>query len=155
MQQNGNVWLAGIALALFEGAGVVGILTVGGLSDRFGRKQLLGFCLIVAPCSLLLFTVTSGWLQLVILLITGFSLLSTTPVMLTMVQEYSKDGSSAANGVFMMVSFLARSGVVVLVGFVADQLGLETTYTICGIIGLTGIPLVFCIKTLKMNEELP
>ena len=154
MQQNGNVWLAGIALSLFEAAGVVGILTVGGLSDRFGRKQLLAFCLIVAPCALLLFTVTSDWLQLIILLITGFSLLSTTPVMLAMVQEYSKDGSSAANGVFMMISFLARSGVVVLVGFVADLVGLKTTFIICGIIGLAGIPLVFCIESLKTKEEL-
>ena len=154
MQQNGNVWLAGIALSLFEAAGVIGILTVGGLSDRFGRKQLLFFCLVVAPCALLLFTLTSGWIQLVVLLITGFSLLSTTPVMLAMVQEYTKDGSSAANGVFMMVSFLARSAVVVLVGFVADLVGLETTFVICGVIGLSGIPLVFCIKSQKMKEEL-
>jgi MFS transporter, FSR family, fosmidomycin resistance protein len=154
MQQSGNVWLAGIALSLFEAAGVVGILTVGGLSDRFGRKQLLTFCLIVAPCALLLFTLSSGWLQLAILLITGFSLLSTTPVMLAMVQEYSKDGSSAANGVFMMVSFLARSAVVVLVGFVADLVGLETTFIVCGGIGLTGIPLVFCLESLKKKEAL-
>jgi FSR family fosmidomycin resistance protein-like MFS transporter len=154
MQQNGSVWLAGIALSLFEAAGVIGILTVGGLSDRFGRKQLLAFCLIVAPCALLLFTVTSDWLQLVIFLITGFSLLSTTPVMLAMVQEYSKDGSSAANGVFMMISFLARSAVVVLVGFVADLVGLKTTFIICGVIGLAGIPLVFCIESLKRREEL-
>ncbi len=152
MEQHGNVWLAGIALSLFEGAGVVGILTVGGLSDRFGRKQLLAFCLIVAPCALLLFTITSGWLQLMVLLVTGFSLLSTTPVMLAMIQEYSKDGSSAANGVFMMISFLARSAVVVVVGFVADMLGLEKTFVICGITGLAGIPLVLSIGTLTKKE---
>jgi len=154
IQHNGNVWLAGIALSLFEAAGVIGILAVGGLSDRFGRKQLLMFCLVVAPLALLLFTITSGWFQLVILLVTGFSLLSTTPVMLAMVQEYSKAGSSAANGVFMMVSFLARSAVVVLVGFVADIVGLEKTFVICGIIGLAGIPLVFRIETMKKNEDL-
>ncbi len=152
MQQSGNLWLAGIALSLFEGAGVVGILTVGGLSDRFGRKKLLLFCLVVAPCALLLFTVSSGWLQYVFLLLTGFSLLSTTPVMLAMVQEYSKDGSSAANGVFMMVSFLARSAVVVLVGYVADLVGLEKTYILCGVIGLAGIPLVFSLGHLQTKE---
>ncbi|SDO49611.1 MFS transporter [Desulforhopalus singaporensis] len=139
MQKNGDVWLAGIGLSLFETAGVVGILTVGGLSDRFGRKKLLQFCLIVAPLSLLLFSFSQGWLQLLLLLVTGFSLLSTTPVMLAMIQENSREGSSAANGVFMMVSFLARSAVVVVVGFVADKVGLETTYIICGLIGLTGI----------------
>jgi len=81
-----------------------------------------------------------------ILMLTGFSLLSTTPVMLAMIQEYSTDGSSAANGVFMMVSFICRSAVVVLVGFVADTVGLETTYLICGAIGLLGIPLAVMLK---------
>lgn len=153
MQRSGDVWLAGIALSLFEAAGVVGILAVGGLSDYFGRKHMLSFCLLVAPISLLVFSYTTGWLQLAVLLVTGFSLLSTTPVMLAMIQETSTDGSSAANGVFMMISFIARSAVVVLVGFVADHLGLERTFIICGIIGLLGIPLVFTLDTHKRVER--
>jgi len=152
MSRSGDVWLAGISLAIFEAAGVVGILSVGGLSDRLGRKPLLTFCLIVAPISLLLFTATSGWVQFMVLLVTGFSLLSTTPIMLAMVQEYSVNGSSAANGVFMMISFLARSAVVVLVGFVADIVGLEKTFVVCGVIGLAAIPFVFTLKTRKPDE---
>ena len=152
LNKTGDVWLAGIALSVFEAAGVAGILAVGSLSDRFGRKELLVFCLVVAPFSLLLFTAVSGWLQLLVLLVTGFSLLSTTPVMLAMVQEYSVDGSSAANGVFMMISFLARSAVVVLVGFVADMVGLEKTFVICGVMGLGGIPFVFALKSRKMTK---
>lgn len=149
LQQNGGVWLAGAALTIYEAAGVVGILAIGNLSDRFGRKQLLAFCLIVAPLSLLLFSYTSGYLQIAVLLITGFALLSTTPVMLAMVQEYSGEGSSAANGVFMMISFLARSATVVIVGFVADMVGLETTFVFCAIIGLCGIPFVFTLDKVK------
>ena len=151
MSKSGDVWLAGIALSLFEAAGVIGILAVGSLSDRFGRKQLLVFCLVVAPISLLVFTAVSGWLQLLVLLVTGVSLLSTTPVMLAMVQEYSVNGSSAANGVFMMISFLARSAVVVLVGFVADMVGLEKTFVLCGVIGLGGIPFAFTLKARKTD----
>jgi MFS transporter, FSR family, fosmidomycin resistance protein len=153
IQQSGNVWLAGISLSLFEAAGVVGILAVGGLSDRFGRKRLLAFCLVVSPIAFLLFTCTSGLLQLIILLLTGFSLLSTTPVMLAMIQEFSVDGSSAANGVFMMISFLARSAVVVLVGFIADLLGLEQTFILCGFIGMTAIPFVLAIESVKKTEN--
>ena len=152
MANSGDLWLAGISLACFEAAGVVGILAVGSLSDRFGRKRLLVFCLVVAPVAMLLFTASTGWLQLVLLLVVGVSLLSTTPVMLAMVQEYSVNGSSAANGVFMMISFLARSAVVVLVGFVADIVGLEKTFVICGVIGFTGIPFVLRIKTAPKGE---
>lgn len=147
IEKSGDLWLAGIALSLFEAAGVVGILTVGNLSDRFGRKQLLSFCLVVAPISLLLFTQASGSIQFALLLITGFSLLSTTPVMLAMIQEYNSDGSSTANGIFMMISFMARSAVVVLVGFAADLIGLEQTFLFCGLIGLMGIPFVLTLRT--------
>ncbi len=149
IQQSGNIWLAGISLTLFEGAGVAGVLTVGSLSDRFGRKALLTFCLIVAPLSLLLFVNSTGYFQLIILLVTGFSLLSTTPVMLAMIQENSQHSASAANGVFMMISFLARSATVVLVGVAGDLIGLQTTFFICGVIGLAGIPFVFSIKQKK------
>lgn len=143
MQQSGNVWFSGVALAVFEAAGVVGILVMGGLSDRFGRKRLLLFCLVVAPISMLLFTIVSGTIQIVVLIVTGFSLLSTTPVMLAMIQEHSRDGSSSANGVFMMISFIARSATVVVIGAAADLVGLQQTFMLCSVIGLTGIPLIY------------
>lgn len=151
IQTTNDLWLAGISLSVYEAAGVVGILTIGPLSDLFGRKKMLLFCLVVAPIALLLFIHSSSWLQFPFLILTGFSLLSTTPVMLAMIQEFSEDGSSSANGLFMMISFLARSAVVVLVGFVADQIGLEKTYTFCAIVGFLGIPFVLTIK--KANNE--
>jgi FSR family fosmidomycin resistance protein-like MFS transporter len=65
--------------------------------------------------------------------------------MLAMIQENSEDGSSSANGVFMMISFLARSAVVVLIGFVADHVGLEKTYVFCSLVGFLGIPFVLAL----------
>jgi len=146
LQQTNNVWLSGISLSIFEGAGVAGIMLVGGLSDKFGRTRMLLFCLVTAPLSLLAFTQVDGWMAYATLLLTGFSLLSTTPVMLAMIQENSGEGSSAANGVFMMVNFMARSAVVVIVGFIADLVGLPTTFLLCGFVGLGGIPMVLWLK---------
>lgn len=145
MQQSGNMWLAGISLSLFEAAGVVGIMTMGTLSDRFGGKHTLLFSLVLAPVGLLTFANSTGWFQIVILMITGFSLLSTTPVMLAMIQAHSEGGSSSANGLFMMISFIARSAVVVLVGFIADHIGLDRTYILSGLIGIVGIPFILMI----------
>jgi FSR family fosmidomycin resistance protein-like MFS transporter len=98
--------------------------------------------LLGAPFSLLLFTVTGGWIRFAALLLVGFTLLSTTPVMLAMVQEHARSSPSASNGFFMMMAFVARSAVVVLVGFVADLIGLRTTYLICALLGLLAIPIV-------------
>ena len=151
--QTNDVWLAGISLSLYEAAGVAGILTIGPLSDRFGRETLLLLSLLLAPTSLLFFVFSSGWIRFPLLVVTGFFLLSTTPVMLAMIQEYSREGSSSANGVFMMISFLARSAIVVLIGFVADHLGLEQTYLLCAVVGFLGIPFVFKLPGRRLRES--
>jgi len=65
--------------------------------------------------------------------------------MLAMVQEHAKKSPAAANGLFMMVSFLARSAVVVIVGMIADHTGLRTTYFISAGMGLLGIPFILLL----------
>lgn len=142
IQQTGDLWLAGISLALVEGAGVAGVMTAGPLSDRFGRRSVLLVSLISAPLLLLAFTWLGGWLRFAALILTGFTLLSTTPVMLAMVQEHSTASPAAANGIFMMTSFTARSTVVVVVGFIADTIGLQNTYLVSALLGLVGIPFI-------------
>jgi MFS transporter, FSR family, fosmidomycin resistance protein len=141
--ETGNLWLAGIALTLFEFAGVAGVLTAGSMSDLFGRRKTLLVSLIGAPVCLFVFTITGGWFRIAALLVTGFTLLSTTPVMLALVQEHARNAPAAANGLFMMISFIARSAVVVLVGFTADRIGLQATYLISAAMGLIGIPFIF------------
>ena len=142
-QETGNLWLAGIALTLFEVAGVAGVLTAGSMSDLFGRRKTLLVSLIGAPLCLFVFTLSGGWFRIAFLLVTGFTLLSTTPVMLALVQEHGRHSPAAANGLFMMISFIARSAVVVVVGFTADRIGLQTTYLISAAMGLVGIPFIF------------
>ncbi len=143
--ETGNLWLAGIALTLFEAAGVAGVLTAGSISDWFGRRKTLLASLLGAPLFLFLFTLTGGWLRVAALLVVGFSLLSTTPVMLALVQENARHSPAAANGLFMMISFIARSAVVVVVGFIADRIGLNAAYLISAAMGLVGIPFVLML----------
>jgi MFS transporter, FSR family, fosmidomycin resistance protein len=144
-QETGSLWLAGSGLALYEAAGVLGIFSAGPLSDRLGRRRVLGFLLAAAPCFLFLFVLLPGPFKVPALICTGFTLLSTTPVMLAMIQEHAKNSPSAANGFFMMVSFMARSAVIVLVGFSGDLVGLKTTYYICASLGILGIPFLFML----------
>ena len=143
--ETGNFWLAGAALTLFELCGVMGVMTSGSLSDSFGRRRILLFSLISAPVSLFFFAWIGGWVRIAALLITGFALLSTTPVMLAMVQEHAKSSPSAANGMFMFISFTARSAVVVVVGFIGDQIGLRMTYFLSAFLGLAALPFIFML----------
>ncbi len=142
-QETGNLWLAGMALTLFEVAGVAGVLMAGSVSDLFGRRKTLLVSLVGAPICLFVFALTGGWFRIAALLVTGFTLLSTTPVMLALVQEHGRQSPAAANGLFMMISFISRSAVVVVVGFIADRIGLQAAYLISAVMGLIGIPFIF------------
>ncbi len=152
-RQSGNIWMGGFALALFEAAGVVGVLIAGSLSDHLGRRKMLFISLVCAPLTLAAFVLAHGWIRVIALSGTGLMLLSTTPVMLALVQEHAKNSPAAANGMFMMIAFLARSSVVVLIGFIADHTNLETTYLISAVAGLIGIPFIFMLPKHKKTTD--
>ncbi|MGD9349340.1 MAG: MFS transporter [Desulfobacterales bacterium] len=141
--ETGDLWLAGVALTLFEISGVGGVFAAGSLSDRFGRRRILLISLLGAPISLLVFAWIGGWFRFLTLVVIGFTLLSTTPVMLALVQEHAKSSPAAANGFFMMASFMARSAIVVVIGFIGDLIGLRDTYLVSAIMGLGAIPFIF------------
>ncbi len=148
-RQSGNIWMGGFALALFEAAGVAGVLAAGSLSDYLGRRRMLLISLVCAPVTLAAFVLGGGWIRAMALSATGLMLLSTTPVMLALVQEHAGDSPAAANGMFMMTAFVARSTVVVLVGLIADHTNLETTYLISAAAGLAAIPFIFMLPGRK------
>ncbi len=139
-RKTGSLWYGGAALALYEAFGVMGILSAGTISDWIGRQRVLFWALVVAPFAILGFIFTTGILQMMMLMITGFTVLSTTPVMLAIIQENATSNPSAANGLFMMTSFAVRSLAVLLAGFIGDVAGLENMFIICAGIGFTAIP---------------
>ena len=139
-KETGSLWYAGAALALYEAFGVAGILCAGTLSDRIGRQRVLFWVLTVAPVAILIFVFTSGWIKIVMVAIAGFTVLSTTPVMLALVQENAKKNPSAANGLFMMASFFVRSVAVFLAGMIGDAAGLENMFIASAVIGFFAIP---------------
>ncbi len=144
--KTGSLWYGGAALALYEAFGVAGVLSAGTLSDWLGRQRVLFWVLMVAPVSAFFFIFTTGVLQIVLLVITGFTVLSTTPVMLAIIQENAKNNPSAANGLFMMISFAVRSLAVFLAGIIGDLAGLENMFMVSGLIGFFAIPFLLKLK---------
>jgi len=153
--ETGNLWLAGMALTLFEFSGVIGVLGAGPFSDHFGRRKILLVSLMGAPIMLFLFAWLGSWARFIALVFAGLTILSTTPVMLALVQEHAKETPSAANGLFMMISFIARSGIVVAVGFLGDLVGLRNTYFISSFLGVLGVPFIFMLPKNQYSRPQP
>ena len=141
-EEGAELWLTSISLSVLEAAGVVGALLGGSLSDRLGQRVVLFASLLATPLLMLLFAVVGGWLRFPLLLAMGFAALSVTPVIMALVQESCPENRALANGTYMAMNFLIRSGVVVLVGVMGDAWGMRLAFMACAVITLLGLPLL-------------
>jgi len=148
-----DLWFAGATLTLLQGAGVLGALAAGSLSDRFGRRKVLLVCVVFAPISALIFLSTQGWIQVGFIFLLGFFVISPTPVVMALVQESFPDSRAFANGLYMGLNFVVRAVGIILVGIMGDYLGLHTAIMICAGLMFIGLPAVFALpvgnKSLK------
>ena len=135
-------WLAGASLSVMEAAGVVGALFGGVISDRLGRRRVMIVMSLAAPLAVLLFLNVKGWLQFPALLLVGLTMLSTTPVILALVQEQARGSRALANGIYMALNFALTSLSTLLVGILSDRFGLHAAFLISAGVMLAGMPFV-------------
>jgi FSR family fosmidomycin resistance protein-like MFS transporter len=139
-EEGANLWFAGASLAVLEAAGVVGALLGGSLSDRWGRRLVLAISLLVTPILMVIFLAAGGWARFPLLLLLGFTALSTIPVIMAMVQESFPENRALANGVYMSLAFVLRSIAIVLLGIMGDTWGMRTAFAISAALPLLGLP---------------
>jgi FSR family fosmidomycin resistance protein-like MFS transporter len=144
-EEGAELWFAGISLSVLEAAGVVGALLGGALSDRLGRRNMLFISLTTTPLLMFAFLGVKGWAQFPILLGLGLTSLSVVPVIMALVQESFPENRALANGTYMALSFLIRSGVVVIVGGMADLWDMRLAFTISAIFPFLGLPFLLML----------
>jgi FSR family fosmidomycin resistance protein-like MFS transporter len=142
-------WLAGASFSIMESAGVVGALFGGVISDRLGRRRVMLSMSIAAPLAALLFLNAGGWLKFAVLLLVGLTLLSTSPVIMALVQEQARASRALSNGIYMALNFALTSLATLLVGFLGDRFGLHTAFTISAVVMLLGMPFVWMLPEKK------
>ena len=68
---------------------------------------------------------------------------------MALVQESHPDNRALANGIYMAMSFLIRSAVVVVLGGIGDIYGLRQGSIISGVLMLLGTPLILLLPQAK------
>ncbi|NOZ71300.1 MAG: MFS transporter [Chloroflexi bacterium] len=138
-----SLWLAAGSLTVLEGAGVVGALFTGTLSDRWGRPLVLTVLLGLGPLLLLAFLHSTSWMLVPLLIALGLTVVSVQPVLLALVQDEFPDNRALANGIFMGLSFLIRAGAIWAVGAAADYFGLFNAFFVSAAVGFISLPVVW------------
>lgn len=140
--EGASLWLAGVSLSLLEGAGVVGALLGGALSDRLGRRRMLTIAMLSTSLLTFAFLAIHGWLRLPLLLLLGLTGLSITPVLMAVAQESLPDSRALANGLFQATSFATKAVALLALGAVGDHFGLPTAFAASAVVLLAALPLV-------------
>ena len=145
VERGGSLWLGGAALAIMQGAGAVGALSSGTLSDRIGRRRVLMLVALGSPPALAALVFAPPVLMVPLLIVIGLFAFSTNPPMLALVQERAGGRPAVANGIFMTLGFVIRSGVVIFVGALADARGLEFAYLVAASVAVIAVPGVWLL----------
>ena len=149
-EEGASLWLAGASLSVLEGAGIAGALIGGWVSDRLGRRRVLGFSMMATPILLFVFLDSRGWVLFPVLVVLGFVALSTGPVVMAMVQESCPENRAFANGIYMGGGFALRGLAMLLLGMMGDAYDLRRAFEVSAVLMFAGVLLVWKVpKTVR------
>ncbi|WP_077211314.1 MFS transporter [Bacillus dakarensis] len=128
-----------VYLFAFLVAGAVGTFFGGPLADRFGKKNVILFSLVgAAPLSILV-PFASPALAIILLVVTGFILMSSFSVTVVYAQELVPGKIGLMSGLTVGLAFgMGAIGSIVL-GYLADKIGLSLTIILTGFLPLIGL----------------
>jgi FSR family fosmidomycin resistance protein-like MFS transporter len=143
----GDPRMVGTLLAVFLGAGAVGSLIAGPISDRIGhRRYMVGVFFFAAPLAVAFLLVSGVWI-FVFLAALGLVLVSTFTVSVVLGQAYMPRNLGMASG--LIVGFAIGAGGVgaTALGWVADRWGLSSALWISAL-----MPILGCAVSLTLPE---
>ncbi|MGB3904136.1 MAG: MFS transporter [Anaerolineae bacterium] len=157
-ERGANLWFAGLSVSIAAGAGTVGSLLGGSMSDRWGRRRVLFVFMLASPLLLFVLLMVSGWAMVPVLVALGLTMVPTQVILMAVVQESCPDHRAMANGLFLSLAFLTESGGAVVLGALGDLFGLPVAYTTGAVVVLLSLPLVFLLPrggTVTSNKPGP
>lgn len=144
---------AQVYLFYFLGAAAVGTLLGGVFGDKFGRKFVIWFSILgAAPFTLMLPYMDQHWTAIFIILI-GLIISSAFPAILVFAQELLPKKIGMVSGLFYGFAFGMGGLASAVLGYIADQTGIEYVYKVCSFLPLIGLIAYFLPNLKKKNKQ--
>ena len=140
-----SFWLSGASLTVYQGAASLGVLVGGSLSDRVGRRMVMVGSTLLTPLALFAFLGLNGIARLLTLIAVGFVVVTFDPAAMADIQESATQNRALASSIYLSLSFFIRSVAVVVVGALADWIGLRWAFVVSAVVFLLGTPLALLL----------
>ncbi len=147
-----SLWLAGLSLSVLQFSGAGGTFLAGIISDRIGRKNTLLIITAANPFLMWLFMTLNDRFAIPVLIVTGFFLFASGPVLLALVHDIDSKRMSFINGIYMMLNFILSSVMILLVGIAADRFGLDLTFRASAFLAAGSVFFVIFLKKPPSNR---
>jgi MFS transporter, FSR family, fosmidomycin resistance protein len=126
LERGFGVVRANYVLSAYLAAGAIGGFLGGYLADRFGGRLVTLFSMIAAVPFLMLFFLTTGWLSIAGLIVSGFILLFTIPVNVVMAQRLAPGQAGTVSALMMGFAWgMAGMLFIPLIGLASDLFSLD------------------------------
>jgi FSR family fosmidomycin resistance protein-like MFS transporter len=143
-----DIVYAGGAVAAYEVGGTIGAFAGGIFSDRFGRRAVLAWGIVLGlPALVGAVALAPGLLQLAVLGVGGFAVLSASAVHIVAMHELLPDNRSLGTGIFYVVSSAASIVTLIGVGALADRTGLGTAMTAGLVFAIAALPAILLLPS--------
>lgn len=126
-------------------ASALGTVGCGSLADRFGRRAVVIWSLVLTIPATALFALFPGPQGFVTGALVGLLAASTAPLMLLIAQELLLDRAGLASGLVLGIGFFAGAIGTPVTGAVADAIGLQNAMLFQIVIVALSVPLAFLL----------
>lgn len=110
---------------------------------RISHRNTLFIIAIASPFVMWSFMNSNEMLMMPLLILMGFLLFASGPVILALVQETDTGRPAFVNSIYMTINFSISSLMVLVVGILGDNVGLELTYKISAVLAFLSVPFIF------------
>jgi len=137
-----SLWLASISLSVLQLSGAAGSFFAGYITEKISYKVTLLISSIASPI-LMLSLFYFNFLTIPLLILVGFTFFVATPIIMAVVQEQATKRPAFLNSIYMTLSFVINSLMVLLVGVLSDFIGMDNTMLATGLMAFVSIAFVF------------
>ena len=151
-----NTNMIGAALFAMHAGGTVGPFALGWLSDHVSRKAVIQASMILSSVATLWLAFQGAYLPMLLLNLVFYGVVTRSRMTLTqamVADSIAQEDIDAAFSVFFLLGVASAPFWALLVGFLMQQYGFTTAFSVLGVSYVVGIALMFFVKEAKPGLE--